>query len=262
MKRIPIILTIFILSTALYGCGVTKKSTMHRLKNKTDVVDAMILPDPTSSAKKAGSEELIDPDKFKNIPESPRLKKIRVTSDGTTLHKGPGVQYPKIGTAAKGDLFDLLRIERGYSEGQTWYLAEDAAGGKFFISSQSSTIFREKPEPVVETTQAQESIWPESLVNQETRQTAASQDRPEKVELQKRKKASINQIQTIVNVEPDLPPELREAKHITLNFEGTELYDVITTFCELLKIVIKPQDKMQSCQKEKGDGGTSKRNKR
>ena len=74
MKRIPIILTIFILSTALYGCGVTKKSTMHRLKNKTDVVDAMILPDPTSSAKKAGSEELIDPDKFKNIPESPRLK--------------------------------------------------------------------------------------------------------------------------------------------------------------------------------------------
>ena len=88
----------------------------------------------------------------------------------------------------------------------------------------------------METTQAQESIWPESLVNQETRQEAASQDRPEKVELQKRKKASINQIQTIVNVEPDLPPELREAKHITLNFEGTELYDVITTFCELLKI--------------------------
>ena len=66
----------------------------------------------------------------------------------------------------------------------------------------------------METTQAQESIWPESLVNQETRQKAASQDRPEKVELQKRKKASINQIQTIVNVEPDLPPELREAKHI------------------------------------------------
>ena len=236
MKRIPIILTIFILSTALYGCGVTKKSTMHRLKNKTDVVDAMILPDPTSSAKKAGSEELIDPDKFKNIPESPRLKKIRITGNNTPLHKGPGAQYSKIGTAAKGDLFDLIRVERGYGKGQTWYLAEDATGGKFFISSQSSTIFQEQPEPVVETTQAQESIWPESLVNQETRQKAASQDRPEKVELQKRKKASINQIQTIVNVEPDLPPELREAKHITLNFEGTELYDVITTFCELLKI--------------------------
>ena len=236
MKRIPIILIIFILSATWYGCGATKKSTMYRLKNKTDVVDAMILPDLTSSDEKTGPEELIDPNKIKNIPESQRLKKIRITGNNTPLHKGPGAQYSKIGTAAKGDLFDLIRVERGYGKGQTWYLAEDATGGKFFISSQSSTIFREKPEPVVETTQAQESIWPESLVNQETRQKAASQDRPEKVELQKRKKASINQIQTIVNVEPDLPPELREAKHITLNFEGTELYDVITTFCELLKI--------------------------
>ena len=236
MKRIPIILIIFILSATWYGCGATKKSTMYRLKNKTDVVDAMILLDLTSSDEKTGPEELIDPNKIKNIPESPRLKKIRITGNNTPLHKGPGAQYSKIGTAAKGDLFDLIRVERGYGKGQTWYLAEDATGGKFFISSQSSTIFREKPEPVVETTQAQESIWPESLVNQETRQEAASQDRPEKVELQKRKKASINQIQTIVNVEPDLPPELREAKHITLNFEGTELYDVITTFCELLKI--------------------------
>ena len=236
MKRIPIILIIFILSATWYGCGATKKSTMYRLKNKTDVVDAMILPDLTSSDEKTGPEELIDPNKIKNIPESPRLKKIRITGNNTPLHKGPGAQYSKIGTAAKGDLFDLIRVERGYGKGQTWYLAEDATGGKFFISSQSSTIFREKPEPVVETTQAQESIWPESLVNQETRQEAASQDRPQKVELQKRKKASINQIQTIVNVEPDLPPELREAKHITLNFEGTQLYDVITTFCELLKI--------------------------
>ena len=236
MKRIPIILIIFILSATWYGCGATKKSTMYRLKNKTDVVDAMILPDLTSSDEKTGPEELIDPNKIKNIPESQRLKKIRITGNNTPLHKGPGAQYSKIGTAAKGDLFDLIRVERGYGKGQIWYLAEDATGGKFFISSQSSTIFREKPEPVVETTQAQESIWPESLVNQETRQEAASQDRPEKVELQKRKKASINQIQTIVNVEPDLPPELREAKHITLNFEGTELYDVITTFCELLKI--------------------------
>ena len=236
MKRIPIILIIFILSATWYGCGATKKSTMYRLKNKTDVVDAMILPDLTSSDEKTGPEELIDPNKIKNIPESQRLKKIRITGNNTPLHKGPGAQYSKIGTAAKGDLFDLIRVERGYGKGQTWYLAEDATGGKFFISSQSSTIFREKPEPVVETTQAQESIWPESLVNQETRQKAASQDRPEKIELQKRKKASINQIQTIVNVEPDLPPELREAKHITLNFEGTELYDVITTFCELLKI--------------------------
>ena len=231
MKRIPIILTIFILSTALYGCGVTKKSTMHRLKNKTDVVDAMILPDLTSSDEKTGPEELIDPNKIKNIPESQRLKKIRITGNNTPLHKGPGAQYSKIGTAAKGDLFDLIRVERGYGKGQTWYLAEDAAGGKFFISSQSSIIFREKAAPAVETTQEQEPILSESMARQEV-----LQDKLEKIELQKRKKPSLGQMETIVNVEPELPPELKEAKHITLNFEGTDLYDVITTFCELLKI--------------------------
>jgi len=218
------------LSATWYGCGATKKSTMHRLKDKTDVVDAMILPDPASVDKKAGADELIDPDKIKNIPESKHQKRIRITNKNTSLHKGPGTQYPKIGTAAKGDLFDLIRVERGYGKGQTWYLAEDAAGGKFFISSQSSTITREKPKPAMKTT----STWPESLTKQET--TKQEPDRPEKIELQKRKKASLDRIQTIVKVEPDLPPELKEAKHITLNFEGTELYDVITTFCELLKI--------------------------
>ena len=69
---------------------------MHRLKNKTDVVESMILPDPTRSNEKAGPEELIDPSKIKNIPESPRLKKIRITGDNTPLHKGPGAQYPKL----------------------------------------------------------------------------------------------------------------------------------------------------------------------
>ena len=218
------------MSATWYGCGATKKSTMHRLKDKTDVVDAMILPDPASVDKKAGADELIDPDKIKNIPESKHQKRIRITNKNTSLHKGPGTQYPKIGTAAKGDLFDLIRVERGYGKGQTWYLAEDAAGGKFFISSKSSTITREKPKPAMKTT----STWPESLTKQET--TKQEPDRPEKIELQKRKKASLDRIQTIVKVEPDLPPELKEAKHITLNFEGTELYDVITTFCELLKI--------------------------
>jgi len=224
MKQISIILTVSILTLTWAGCGVTKKSTMHRLKNKTDVVDSMILQNPDSS-KKNGSEEIIDAGKLKNIPASPRLKKISIKGDNTHLRKGPGSQYLKIGIAAKGDVFDLIRVERGYDKGQTWYLVEDPAGGKFFIASKSSTVVREKPKPAVKTAQAQDIAQPVAL-----------QNKPEKIELQKRKEASLDQIQTIVNVEPKLPPELKEAKHITLNFEGTELYDVITTFCELLKI--------------------------
>ena len=228
MKRFPIILAVFILSTAWYGCGVTKKSTMHRLKNKTDVVDSMMLPDPTRDDEKVTAGELIDPQKIKAIPKPVSSKKIRVTGESTPLRKGPGTQYQEIGTAAKGDLFDLIRVERGYGKGQTWYLVEDSTGSKFFIPSQSSRIIKEKTETAVETVQPQKSLSAESA--------KPSQERIEKVELQKRKKTSLDKIQTVVSVEPDLPAELKEARHITLNFEGTELYDVITTFCELLKI--------------------------
>jgi general secretion pathway protein D len=228
MKRTPIILAMFILSTTWYGCGVTKKSTMHRLKNKTDVIDSMVLVDPTSSDQQAGKGELIDSQKIKDLPKSTDLKKIRITGDNTPLLKGPGVQYQKIGTATKGDLFDLIRVERGYGEGQTWYLVEDATGSKFFVPNKQSRIVREKAEPAAVTAQGQKAVKPE---HPET-----LQEKPEKIELQKRQKVSLDKIQTVVSVEPNLPEELKEAKHITLNFEGTELYDVITTFCELLKI--------------------------
>jgi general secretion pathway protein D len=228
MKRTSIILAMFILSTAWYGCGATKKSTMHRLKNKTDVIDSMVLVSPTSSDQQAGTGELIDSQKIKAIPKSTELKKIHIKGDNTPLLKGPGTQYQKIGTATKGDLFDLIRVERGYGEGQTWYLVEDATGSKFFVPSQQSRIIHEKSKPTVVTAQAQKAVKPES--------PETLQEKPEKIELQKRQKVSLDKIQTVVSVEPDLPEELKEAKHITLNFEGTELYDVITTFCELLKI--------------------------
>jgi general secretion pathway protein D len=228
MKRISIILAIFILSTAYYGCGVTKKSTMDRLKNKTDVIGSMVLVDPLRSNEQAGTGELIDSQKIKDIPKSINLKKIRIKNDSTPLLKGPGTQYQKIGTAAKGDLFDLIRVVRGYGKGQTWYLVEDATGSKFFVPSKQSRIIHEKSVRPLVSAEAKKTVSPET--------PEIFQEKPEKIELQKRKKVSLDKIQTVVSVEPELPEELKEAKHITLNFEGTELYDVITTFCELLKI--------------------------
>ena len=226
MKRAYIILAMFIASTAWYGCGVTKKSTMHRLKNRADAIDSMLLP--SKDTKSAKPVELIDAQKIKSIPKSTQLKKIHITRNNAPLLKGPGSQYKKIGTAAKGDHFDLIRIERGYGKGKTWYLVEDATQRKFFVSSQSSRIIREKEKVVIKKAGTQKPIKPEAQ--------RATQERTEKVELQKRKKVSLDKIQTMVSVEPDIPEELKEAKHITLNFDGTELYDVITTFCDLLKI--------------------------
>ena len=228
MKRASIILAILILSSAWYGCGVTKKSTMQRLKNKSDVIDSMVFKSPPRKSEKAETGDLIDSQKIKEIPKPVNLRKIRITKDNTPLRKGPGAQYHKLGTAAKDDLFELVRVERGYGNGQTWYLVEDITGRKFFVPSKSSLIFKEKAPTTEKTVLTQKEIGFESQDD--------SPDKIEKVELQKRQKTTLDKIQTVVRVEPDLPEELKEAKHITLNFEGTDLYDVITTFCELLKI--------------------------
>lgn len=225
MKRIPIILIIFSLSLAAYGCGVTKKSTLNRLKNKTDVVDAMVLGGTDKGRDSAETKDLEKSSEASKIPKSPRLKSIRITSDSTSLRKGPGTQYSAIGSANKGDRFDLIRVEKGFGKGQNWYLVEDTSGRKFFVPSRSARVIREKPKPVVKTAELQKPTKP-----------IAPPTRPEKIELQKRQKTSLDKIKTLVDVEPKIPDELKEAKHITLNFEGTELYDVITTFCELLKI--------------------------
>ena len=152
---------------------------MDRLKNKTDVVDSMIFPVPENVSEKAGPDELIDPEKIKNIPVSSRRKKISIIRDNTSLRKGPGTKYMEIGTATKGDQFDLLRVERGFGKGQTWYLVEDDTGNKFFISSKLSAITREKSEKPPITAAAKPPIKPESIFPQ-----GEPSDKIEKVELQ------------------------------------------------------------------------------
>ncbi len=217
MKKNILVTGLISLSLLLPGCSFNKKSTMDRLKNKSDSIDAMKFPEPEPR----DNVELIDNKKLKQIKPQQEAKKIRVTGTKVSLRRGPGPKYQKIGNAVKGDEFELVRVERGFDNGRTWYLVRDSLGNKFFIAKSLTTIVKKTPP----------STRPESPMSPN-----GDTNKVEKVELQKKQDASLDQIQTLVDVEPKLPEELREAKHITLNFEGTELYDVITTFCELLKI--------------------------
>ena len=221
MKKNIFVTVLISLSLLLPGCSFNKKSTMDRLKNKTDSVESMKFPEKVQSSGSQDNVELIDNKKLKQIKPQQEAKKIRVTGTKVSLRRGPGPKYLKIGNAVKGDEFELVRVERGFDNGRTWYLVRDSLGNKFFIAKSLTAIVEKTPT----------TIQPESPMspNRDT-------NKVEKVELQKKQDASLDQIQTLVDVEPKLPEELREAKHITLNFEGTELYDVITTFCELLKI--------------------------
>lgn len=141
---------------------------------------------------------------LEKIPKPSRAKVVVVEGSAVTLRKGPGIQFKKTGMSHKGDRFKLLRKARDPKRGHIWYLVQDASGKKSFISSLFSTIKR--PTKVA------------------------------KEVIHKRRQSTLKELQSIADPQPPLPPELLEAKHITLNFEETSIIDVITTFADLLKI--------------------------
>ena len=228
MKKI--FLSILILSVYFSsGCLGNRKSALERFKEKNPI-DGMLFSEKNkskaskatqrSSSKNKYAADSIDLSGIKNIPDQPISRLIKVSGEKVPLRKGPGSQYEKSGTAEKDQIFSLLRTQKNIHDNQTWYLAEDENKSKFFISSLSSTLIEVSPK---NTTQAKNN-----KLKNEIQATKTS--------LQDRKPFSLNRLKTVISQEPPLPKELAKAKHITLNFEETELYDVITTFSELLKI--------------------------
>ena len=228
MKKI--FLSILILSVYFSsGCLGNRKSALERFKEKNPI-DGMVFSEKNkskaskttqrSSSKNNYATDSIDLSGIKGIPGQSISRLIKVSGEKVPLRKGPGSQYGKSGIAKKGQTFSLLRTQKNIHDNQTWYLAEDENKSKFFISSLSSTLIEDSPK---NTTLAKNNKLKNEI-------------KAEKISLQDRKPFSLNKLKTVISQEPPLPKELIKAKHITLNFEETELYDVITTFSELLKI--------------------------
>ena len=228
MKKL--LVSILILSVILSsGCVGNRKSAFEHFKEKNPIDGMLFNKKAKLKSNKSGQETLnnkrkdtssIDLSELKNIPAHPISRLIKVSGKNVPLRKGPGSQYNQTGTGQKGQTFDLLRIQKNIHDKQTWYLAEDDNKNKFFISSLSSTMVE----------------LPPKQITQSNTNKSESNSQATKVSLQGRKPFSLNKLKTVIDQEPPLPKDLAKAKHITLNFEGTELYDVITTFCELLKI--------------------------
>lgn len=201
------------------ACAKPKSAVDHWKEQygTSDPVDNMRYPKRTTEAKpengkvadetgkektgpKKENETLVDESLLKKIPKQTELKSVRITADKVPLLKGPGARFEKIGEANSGDLFSLLRTLKGPEGETTWHQIQDDKGNKFFVADSQTVIV------------------------------------PHMEKIKRSEKTSIEKIQTIFDPTPPLPKELVEAKTITLNFEQTEIYDVITTFCELLKI--------------------------
>ncbi len=90
---------------------------MERLKNKTDTVESMRLPEKTIAGDTINTDkniDIIDKTKLKQIKPQQDAKKIRITENKVALRRGPGPKFLKIGNAIKGDEFELFRVERGF----------------------------------------------------------------------------------------------------------------------------------------------------
>ena len=216
-----LILSVFFSS----GCLGNRKSALEKFKEQNPI-EKMLFSEKNKPNKKnrtnkkikdnSSSNELVNLNDLKNIPDHPIDWQIKVLGKNVPLRKGPGSKYNKSGTAQTGQVFSLLRTQKNIHDNQTWYLAEDENKNKFFVSSLSTTLTKN--------TQQLKTNKPDN------------ENKAKKISLQNRQPFSLNKLKTKIEQEPQLPKELIKAKHITLNFEGTELHDVITTFCDLLKI--------------------------
>ena len=223
------LLFILILSMILSAsCVGNRKSALDRFKEKNPIDEMLFSKNSKADSRKPAQKKLhnendgklaIDLSGLENIPAHPVSRLVKVSGENVPLRKGPGSQYSQTGTGEKGQTFTLLRVQKNIHDKQTWYLAEDGSKNKFFISSLSSTTVE----------------LPKQAANPNNNDSE-NRSQVSKTSLQKRQPFTLNKLKTFIDQEPPLPKELAKAKHITLNFEGTELYDVITTFCELLKI--------------------------
>lgn len=220
MKKTTLFAITLILIFSL-SCARDKSSAIDSLKSKytvpTDEVDKLIWSDnprtkksvteekkadtatstSDSSKSKSDTEPLIPVDK---LPKKPTIKGVTITADDVPLKKGPGDQFETLKTANKDDNFTLIRTVPGSDKKTEWYQIQNAKDEKFFVSSLYATVGTRKEK------------------------------------IKRSQKVTLEKIQTIFDPTPPLPKELVEAKVITLNFEQTDIADVITTFCELLKI--------------------------
>ncbi|MEC7785876.1 MAG: hypothetical protein VX579_02910 [Nitrospinota bacterium] len=93
MKKNILIAILIFLPLAFSGCSFNKKSTMERLKNKSDSIESMRLPDKTDSNDTQNQDkniDIIDKGKLKQIKPRQEAKKIRVTENKVALRRGPG----------------------------------------------------------------------------------------------------------------------------------------------------------------------------
>ena len=221
---------LIVMMAFLWNSCANKPTAIDQLKSAyLNPVDAMRLPDRPGKEKEnrvRSDQPQALKDQKKNQPgidlsslagkkQSAIEQYVVVTEEKVPLYKGPGPKFKQMAFAYLDQKFKLLRTAKGEDAGTSWHLIKDRNDQSFFISTASTRVIEKE----VSTSR--------------------------KVVLNSRGFADATDPQSLFDPTPPIPEELIQAKHLTLNFEQTDIYEVITTFCELLKINYIIEEKVQ-----------------
>ena len=221
---------LIVMMAFLWNSCANKPTAIDQLKSGyLNPVDAMRLPDRPGKEKEnrvRSDQPQALKDQKKNQPgidlsslagkkQSAIEQYVVVTEEKVPLYKGPGPKFKQMAFAYLDQKFKLLRTVKGEDAGTSWHLIKDRNDQSFFISTASTRVIEKE----VSTSR--------------------------KVVLNSRGFADAADPQSLFDPTPPIPEELIQAKHLTLNFEQTDIYEVITTFCELLKINYIIEEKVQ-----------------
>jgi len=228
---IRIVICIFTLMMALlWNSCSNKPSAIDQLKNRRlDPIDAMVLPDrpgkekskvprsdqPPALQAQENTQPVLDLSPLLKEKKSAIEQLVVVMEEKVPLYKGPGPKFKQMAFAYQDQKFKLLRTVRGEDSSTSWHVIKDRNDQSFFISAASTRVI-------------------EKIVGSSRKVVITSRDSADAVSPQ-----------GMFDPTPPIPQELIQAKLLTLNFEQTDIYEVITTFCELLKINYIIEGKVQ-----------------
>ena len=219
---------IFMMAFLWNSCS-SKPSAIDQLRSDyPNPIDAMQLPERPGKNKEKrpqsdqppipggqGTQPVIDLSSLSGNKKSSIEQYVIITEEKVPLYKGPGPKFKQMAFAYRDQKFKLLRTAKGEEPNTSWHFIKDRNNQSFFISTASTRVVEKK--------------------------VATSR----KVVLNSRDSADAVSSQGLFDPTPPIPQELIQAKHLTLNFEQTDIYEVITTFCELLKINYIIEGKVQ-----------------
>jgi general secretion pathway protein D len=220
MKKILPTLIIFMMAFMWNSCA-NKPTAIDQLRSgRIDPIDEMRLPDRPDQKKNEGpqsdqpetaenqgkSQSRIDISALAKNKKFALEQFVVVTEEKVPLYKGPGPKFKQVAFAYQDQKFKLLRTAKEEGSDSSWHLIKDRNNQSYFIAAETTRTIEKK----VVTSR--------------------------KTVLSSRDSADVVNPQGLFDPTPPIPEELVQAKNLTLNFEQTDIYEVITTFCELLKI--------------------------